>query len=92
MKPNDSLIAWNLQSQKCMAVSTTEVEYIATCAATKEAVWLKRLLGTFGINFTKPTLIRSDNQSAIRLVKNPEFDKRTKHVDIQYNFIRGQFQ
>jgi hypothetical protein len=37
-------------------------EYIAACASTKEVVWLQRLLGTFGINFTKPTLIRSDNQ------------------------------
>ena len=91
-KLNDSLIAWNSQSQKCTAVSTTEAEYIAACAATKEVVWLRRLLGTFGINFTKPTLIRSDNQSAICLVKNPEFHKRTKHVDIQYHFIRGQFQ
>ena len=30
--------------------------------------------------------------SAIRLVKNSEFHTRTKHVDIQYHFIGGQFQ
>ena len=91
-KLNDNLIAWNSQSQKWTAVSTTEAEYIAACAATKEVVWLRRLLETFSINFTKPTLICSNNQSAICLVKDPEFQKRTKHVDIQYHFIRGQFQ
>lgn len=33
-----------------------------------------------------------DNQSAIRLVKNPEYNKRTKHIDIQYHFIREKFE
>jgi hypothetical protein len=51
--------------------STSEGEYVAPCAATEEAIRLRQLLGTFGINFTKPTLIRSDNQYATCLVKNP---------------------
>jgi hypothetical protein len=51
--------------------STSEAEYVAPCAATEEAIKLRQLLGTFGINFTKPTLIRSDNQYATCLVKNP---------------------
>ena len=29
-----------------------------------------------------------DNQSAIRLVRNPEFHKRTKHIDIRYHYVR----
>ena len=33
-------------------------------------------------------LILEDNQSAIRLGQNPEFHKRSKHIDIQYHFIR----
>lgn len=33
-----------------------------------------------------------DNQSAIRLVKNPEFHKRSKHIEIRYHFIREQFE
>lgn len=33
-----------------------------------------------------------DNQSAIRLIKNPVFHKRTKHIDVQYHFIREKFQ
>jgi len=32
-----------------------------------------------------------DNQNAIKLVRNPEFHKRTKHIDIQYHFIRERF-
>jgi hypothetical protein len=33
-----------------------------------------------------------DNQSAIRLAKNPEFHQRTKHIQIKYHFIREQLK
>lgn len=33
-----------------------------------------------------------DNEGAIRLVRNPEFHKRTKHIDVRYHFIRERFQ
>ena len=32
-----------------------------------------------------------DNQSAIKLVHNPEFHKRTKHVDVRYHYIREKY-
>lgn len=38
------------------------------------------------------TILRSDNQAAIRLVRNPEFHKRTKHVDVKYYIIREHYQ
>jgi hypothetical protein len=86
------IIAWSSQSQKCTAQSTTEAEYIAACMATKEAVWLRRLLDNIGYPQTSPTPLFGDNQSAIRLVKNPRYHKRTKHIDIQYYFIREKFE
>ena len=33
----------------------------------------------------------TDNQSALRLIKNPEFHRRTKHIDVQYHVIREAF-
>lgn len=33
-----------------------------------------------------------DNQSSIRLIKNPEFHKRTKHNDVKYHFIREKYE
>lgn len=87
-----SLIAWNSKAQQCTAQSTTEAEYIAACMATKEAVWLRRLLTSIGFPQPDPTPLFGDNQSAIRLVKNPEYHKRTKHIDIQYHFIREKFE
>ncbi|XP_060857196.1 uncharacterized protein LOC132934828 [Metopolophium dirhodum] len=39
---------------------------------------------------TVPTMY-GDNQSAIKLVKNPEFHRRTKHIDVRYHYIREKF-
>jgi hypothetical protein len=35
-----------------------------------------------------PTNLLIDNQSAIKIVKNPVFHKKMKHVDTKYHFIR----
>lgn len=32
--------------------------------------------------------VYSDNQSAIRLSRNPIFHDRTRHADVKFNFIR----
>ena len=56
--------------------------------ATQEAIWLRHLLNEIGYAQDGPSLISSDNQSAISLAKNPVFHQRTKHVEIQAHFIR----
>lgn len=33
-----------------------------------------------------------DNQSAIRFVKNPEFHKKSKHIDVSYHFVRQYYE
>ena len=76
-KLGSSLIAWSSQGQKCTTQSTTEAEYIVACMATKEAIWLRRLLQSIGYTQTDPTPLFGDNQSAIRLVKNPEYVQNT---------------
>jgi hypothetical protein len=32
--------------------------------------------------------IYSDNQGALRLIGNPEFHSRSKHIDVQYHYVR----
>ena len=60
--------------------------------ATKEAIQLQGLLTELGRNKDKPVPIQIDNQSYIALVKNPEYYARTKHIDIQYHFIREKVE
>ena len=56
--------------------------------AAQEAIWFLQVLREFKFAITAPVLIYEDNQSAIKLVENPVFHKKSKHVDIKYHFVR----
>ena len=78
-------VAWSSQRQSCVALSTTEAEFIAACEATKEGVWLQRLVSEVVPDWKPPFKLMCDNQSAIRLIKNPEFHQRSKHIAVRYH-------
>jgi hypothetical protein len=46
-----SMVSWSSRKQLCVALSMTEAEYVATCAARREAVWIRKLM-TIGLNLT----------------------------------------
>ena len=83
-------ITWKSKKQGCVALSTSEAEYIALSSAVQESVWLRRLTSELGSPPKTPTTIFEDNQSAIAMTKNPQFHGRAKHIDIKYHFIREQ--
>jgi phosphoribosyl-AMP cyclohydrolase len=62
-------ISWMSKRQVVVALSTTEVEYMETTHASKEAVWLQRLCSGIGL-VQQAIRIECDSQSAIFLVKN----------------------
>lgn len=80
-------VSWRSKLQNCVALSTTEAEYIAITDAGKEVLWMKKFLKELGIKQEKFVLY-SDNQSAIHLSKNPSFHARSKHIDVRYHWIR----
>ena len=81
-------ISWRSKKQPIVALSTTEAEYIALCAATQEVVWLRRLLHGVDRNESGATVVFEDNQGAMSLSRNPKDHSRTKHIDVKYHFVR----
>ena len=77
-------ISWQSKLQKCVALSTTEAEYIAATEAGKEMIWLKRFLQELGLNQME-YIVYCDNDSAIDLSKNSMYHARTKHNDVRYH-------
>ena len=75
-------VSWQSRLQKCVALSTTEAEYIVAAEAGKEMLWLKRYLQELGIK-QKEYKVHCDSQSALDLSKNSMYDSRTKHIDIR---------
>jgi hypothetical protein len=60
---------------------------MATTHASKEAVWLQILCSGIGL-VQQAVRIECDSQSAIFLAKNPAYHSKTKHIDVQYHFVR----
>ena len=87
---NGSAISWNSKKQSTVALSSTEAEYMALTQAVKESIWLQALLLDLGAQRQHEEIrnIYIDNQGALALARNAEFHSRTKHIDIQYHFIR----
>ena len=81
-------ITWASKKQRTVALSTMEAEYMAASLATREAAWLQALLKELGFELNGPTSLNTDNQSAIQFAKNSGFHARSKHIDIQYHFVR----
>ncbi|KAI5342541.1 hypothetical protein L3X38_010416 [Prunus dulcis] len=60
---------------------------MALMKASKEALWLTKLAKEFGIA-QDLVVIQSNSQSAIYLVKNQVFHRRSKHIDVRYHRIK----
>ena len=82
-----NLISWNSRKQPTVSRSTAEAEYRAMASATAELLWLSYLLRELGLPVDKFKLF-TDNVSAKCLAYNPVFHGRSKHIDIDYHFIR----
>jgi hypothetical protein len=87
-----AMISWSSRKQGSIAQSTVEAEYIAASDASREAVWLRKLIsGIFGDRL-ETTVIHCDNQSCLKLTENLVFHDRSKHIDMRYHYIRDMVQ
>lgn len=88
---NGGPVSWSSSTQSVTALASTEAEYMAMSVAMKDVVWLRRLWSFLnGMKLNKPTPLYVDNQGAIALSKNPDFRKRSKHIDTKYHRIREE--
>jgi len=87
---NGAVVAWASKKQPSIALSSTEGESIALTQGVKESLWLGGLRQDHGaLNHQHQVkILNCDNQGAIALTKNPKYHARTKHIDIQFHFIR----
>ena len=84
------VVSWSSKKQPIITLSSTEAEYVALTHASKDIIWIQKLLKDFASIFpySLPTILNCDNQGAIRLSKDSTFHSRTKHIDVHFHFIR----
>jgi hypothetical protein len=86
------LVSWQSVKQQVVALSSCEVEYIATSTASTQAIWLVRLLSDLLGRDTEAVELRVDSKSALALAKNHIFHERSKHIRVRHHFIRGYLE
>jgi hypothetical protein len=80
------MLANKLLSQ--LSRSSTESEYKSLANATAELIWVQALLGELGIRLSQKPCLWCDNVRATYLSANPVFHARTKHIEINFHFVR----
>src|SRR5260370_25281693 len=80
-------VSWVSRKQKTVALSSTEAEYMCLSDTTRQIVWIESLFKELNFNI-KEIALCGDNQGAIFLASNPAQEHRSKHIDIQYHYIR----
>jgi hypothetical protein len=84
-------IIWESIKQSVVALSTCETEYIAAAYAAQQISWLRKILEKIeSSDIIRPPLISMaiDNQGAIALAKLENPNRRTRHINIRYHYIR----
>jgi histone deacetylase 1/2 len=83
-----NLISWSARKQAIVSRSSTDAEYKALADATAEMMWVQKLLGELRIQHPPTARLWCDNIGAKYLTANPVFHARTKHIEIDFYFVR----
>jgi histone deacetylase 1/2 len=83
-----NLVSWSSKKQPTVSRSSTEAEYKALANGAAEAIWVESLLKELGVSQQRAAILWCDNLGATYLTANPVFHARTKHIEIDFHFVR----
>jgi hypothetical protein len=85
-----NLISWCAKKQTVVSRSSTEAEYRALAITTAKVYWLRLLFYEIQFHLSCAPTIWCDNVSALALAlaSIPVYHARTKHIEIDYYFVR----
>jgi hypothetical protein len=83
------LFVWSSRSQLLVALLSCEAEYNVLSETVKHAIYMRKLLQPLRLDASLPTVICSDNQSAIMLAQANQqaFHPHMKHINIKVSHL-----
>ena len=85
------VVSWMSKKKSIVELSSPEAKYMVVTHASKETVLLQRLCSSMGL-VLGAIRIECDSQNEIFLAKNPAYHLKTKHIDVQYHFVRDMIE
>jgi hypothetical protein len=83
-----TIINWMSKTQASVTLSLTEAGYRSLASGAIQVKFVQQLLEEIAECKTPGIIILEDNTGEICFVKNQQAGSRTKHVDMQYHYIR----
>jgi histone deacetylase 1/2 len=83
-----NLVSWSSKKQPTILRYSTETEYKALANGAAKAIWISSLLKELGVTQRRAPVLWCDNLGATYLTTNPVFHARTKHIEIDFHFVR----
>ncbi|KAJ3688843.1 hypothetical protein LUZ61_018007 [Rhynchospora tenuis] len=87
-----NLISWSSKKQATVSKSSTEAEYRSLAVTASEILWLTYLLSELKHKTQSQPTMWCDNLGATFLAANPVFHARTKHIELDFHFVREKIQ
>ncbi|XP_040963931.1 secreted RxLR effector protein 161-like [Gossypium hirsutum] len=81
------VVSWSSKKQFIVTLSMTKAEFVAATACACQVVWMRKILEELKFKRMGATTIFCDNNSAIKLSKNPPLHGKSKHIDVKYYFF-----
>jgi len=85
-----NLISWSSRKQRTVLRSSNESEYRTFATTIAELILLQSMLHNLGLYLPLPPTLRCDNIGTTYLSANPAFYARTKHIEIDFHFVRDK--
>lgn len=82
------VISWKSKKHNIVSRSSAETKFRSMATTVTELVWLKGLFSELGVEVTYPLKLFCDSKAATHIAAHPIFHERTKHIEIDCNFVR----
>jgi len=85
------ITSWLSRKQKSVALFSTEAKYMMLSDCSHQLIWTSNLLSEIDFDIPVPYLY-GNNLGSLFWNTNPVQEKRSKHIDIQYHYVRDAIE